>query len=241
MTSRWLISSKLGAAFATVLLLATPGLAGTFTGKVQLVESKNPDVRKHGDYSGVVAWLELRDPAAALPSPKPARMLQKDKHFLPHVLPIQVGAAVEFPNLDPIFHNAFSVFSGQPFDLGLYPPNKSKTVRFTHEGVVQVFCNIHPTMSAVILVLHTPFFAVTNVHGEFEIAGVPPGRYRLRFYHERALPATLQALDRDVVVDGNVATVAPVAISETGYLPIPHMNKFGKEYHGEGKESGYPR
>ena len=86
------------------------------------------------------------------------------------------GRHGRFPNLDPIFHNAFSNFSGQPFDIGLYPPSTSRSVTFKHPGIVRVFCNIHPTMSAIIAVLNTPWFAVTQATGKYSIANVPAGR-----------------------------------------------------------------
>ena len=70
-------------------------------------------------------------------------MQQKDKQFQPHVVAISLGSTVDFPNLDLIFHNAFSNFSGQPFDIGLYAPRTSRSVTFKHAGIVRVFCNIH--------------------------------------------------------------------------------------------------
>src|SRR6202044_1888521 len=105
---------------------------------------------------------------------------QKGKMFMPHILPVMAGTTVDFPNLDPIFHNAFSSYSGQIFDVGLYPPGTSRSVRFTREGVVRVFCNIHSSMSAMIVVLATPYFAVTGRDGSFALPDVPPGEYTLR-------------------------------------------------------------
>ena len=128
--------------------------------------------------------------------PSHYRMEQKDKHFKPHVLAIPVGAAVDFPNLDPIFHNVFSNYNGQIFDLGLYRPNTSRDVVFKRPGIVRVFCNIHPTMSAVIAVLDTPWFAVSDASGDFEIRDVPPGNYKLHVFHERATEETLSAPGR---------------------------------------------
>src|SRR5215510_4904279 len=140
--------------------------AATVVGRVELADSRDASVRKSRNYSGVVVWLEPNGhPAPGPPTPQHFKMLQKEKHFLPHVLAIPVGATVDFPNLDPIFHNAFSNFSGQPFDIGLYAPGTNKSVTFRHPGVVRVFCNIHSTMSAIIAVLPVPWFAVTDASG----------------------------------------------------------------------------
>ena len=125
-------------------------------------------------------------PAAA---PKHVQMLQKDRHFQPHVLAVPVGSTVDFPNLDPIFHNAFSNFSGQPFDTGLYTPGTIRTPGLSRSpGIVRVFCNIHPTMSAIIAVLPTPWYVVTGPTGQFTIPNVPPGEYQLQ-HLLRARPA----------------------------------------------------
>jgi plastocyanin len=211
--------------------LAQPATPTTMRGSVELVASRDPMVRKHKDYSGVVVWLE---PMAHLvphtPPSRPAVMLQKNKMFIPHVLAIEVGGSVSFPNLDPIFHNAFSNFNGQIFDVGLYKPGASRTVSFERVGIVRVFCNIHPQMSAVIAVLPTPYFAVTDKSGAFEIANVPPGDYQFHVFHERASPETLDRLVRKVTVETARLELPLLTISESGYLPAPHMNKYGKAY-----------
>ena len=164
---RWLICSSVGLGVAVGALV---------TGDVELTNSKNLAVRKHKDYAGVVLWLEPVDrPVPAMP-PKHVEMLQRDKLFQPHVVAISLGGTVDLPNLDLIFHNAFSNFSGQPFDIGLYAPRTSKGVTFKHAGIVRVFCNIHATMSAIIAVLNTPWYAVTQATGKYAIAGVPAGR-----------------------------------------------------------------
>src|SRR5262245_34314955 len=91
-----------------------PSAAATVSGKVQLTESRHPDVRSR-DYSGVAVWLERLDGVAPAPGSSVAKIAQKNKRFTPRVIAIPVGATVDFPNLDPIFHNAFSNFSGQAF------------------------------------------------------------------------------------------------------------------------------
>jgi len=203
----------------------------TVHGSVELVGSRDPLVRKHKDYSGVVVWLEPLGRSVALAAPhKPAVMLQKNKTFTPHVLAIPVGSSVAFPNLDPIFHNAFSNYNGQLFDVGLYKPGSSRTVAFQREGIVRVFCNIHPHMSAVIAVLPTPYFAVSDKAGAFEIPNLPPGDYQLHVFHERASPETLDRLIRKITVETARLELPPLTISESGYLPTPHRNKYGKEY-----------
>ena len=140
---------------------------------------------------------------------------------------IPVGATVDFPNRDPIFHNVFSNYNGQIFDLSLYKPNTSRDVVFKRPGIVRVFCNIHPTMSAVIAVLDTPWFAVSAGSGAFEIHDVPPGNYTLHIFHERATDETLNALTQPVTVESGAPRALPtIRISETGYIPAPHKNKW---------------
>jgi len=212
-------------------LIGTPLAGGSVAGRVELKDSRIASVRKSRDFSGVVVWLL---PAAGAPAPradgKHARLIQRDKTFTPHVLAIETGTTVDFPNYDPIFHNAFSNFSGQLFDIGLYAPGSSRSFRFQRSGTVRIFCNIHPAMSAVILVVDTPYFTVSGRDGNFEIANVPPGEYELKVFHERATDGVLQALERRVSVETGPLALPPIEISESGYLPAPHKNKYGKDY-----------
>jgi plastocyanin len=232
MTSRWLI-----------FFSAFPLCAAAVTGRVELRDSRDPAVRNRGDYSGVVLSLTLlQGPPAARSSTPHFTILQKDKSFSPHVLAIPVGSFVDFPNADPIFHNAFSSYSGQVFDIGLYPPGSTRSVRFTRAGVVRVFCNIHSSMSAMIVVLATPYFAITRRDGSFEIPNVDPGEYDLSVLHERATEAALETLGRKVTVNHEALVLPAIVISETGYLPIPHKNKYGHDYPPESDgHLTYPR
>jgi plastocyanin len=199
--------------------------ATTVRGSVQLMASK------HRDYSGVVVWLEPVNGAMERSFPaRPAQMIQKNKTFTPHVVAIPLGGSVSFPNLDPIFHNAFSNFNGQIFDVGLYKPGSSRTVTFKRAGVVRVFCNIHPQMSAVIAVLDTPYFAVTDRGGSFAIDNVPPGEYQFHVFHERAAQETLDSMAHKITVETAALELPPLSISEIGYLPVPHKNKYNKDY-----------
>ncbi len=220
--------------------LASSALAATVSGRVELVSSHDPNVRKHTDYSGVVAWLE---PAAGMPQVRAAaghaQMIQKNKTFSPHVLAISMGTIVDFPNFDPIFHNAFSNYNGQIFDIGLYAPGATRSIAFRREGVVRVFCNIHPAMSAVIVVLQAPYFTLSAKNGTFQITGVPAGSYRLHVFHERATEQTLAALTRPIEVTDEPLQLGPIQVSESGYLELPHQNKFGKDYPPASDSGGY--
>jgi plastocyanin len=216
---------------AWAALLAAIEMHAAVTGSVQLTGQRASAAQKRKDWSGVVVWLVPVDAAARVPvAPGHAAMVQKDKKFSPHILAVPVGTQVDFPNFDPIFHNAFSSFSGMPFDVGLYPPGTTRSVVFKRDGIVRVFCNIHQTMSAVIVVVKTPWFAVTNTQGNFQIAGVPAGDYRLHVFDERAPVDELKTLERKVTVENGSAMIGPIAISEAGYLPVPHKNKYGEDY-----------
>jgi plastocyanin len=212
------------------LLLAATGFAADVRGSVQLAHVHAAASHGAPDYSGLVVWLT---PTAAAPTltPQPGRatMTQKDKRFIPHVLAVRVGTTVRFPNLDPIFHSAFSNFSGQVFELGLYPPGTSRDVTFSRPGVDRIFCNIHPAMSAVIVVLEHPWFAVSDSSGAFVIHNVPPGAYTLHVFHERATKETLSALESRREIAGDM-TLAPLIVSEVGYIDVPHKNKYGADY-----------
>jgi plastocyanin len=210
--------------------------AATVTGRVELKDSRDPAVRTKANYSGIVVSLL---PVENTPSLSPARatIRQKGKMFLPHILAITAGTVVDFPNDDPIFHNAFSNYNGQVFDLTLYPPKTTRSVRFTRAGVVRVFCNIHASMSAVIVVLKTPYFAVTGRDGTFTIPQVPAGGYQLSVFHERATDAALRALDQHITVPESDFELPPITISETGYLPVPHTNKYNQPYPPEKNEN----
>jgi plastocyanin len=235
---RWRICFRTVA--VVVGLSSFVGTAGgaTVSGDVELVSSQDPNVHKHMDYSGVVVWLEPLSGQVLLPTASEhARMVQKNKTFTPHVLAITVGTIVDFPNYDPIFHNAFSNYNGQIFDIGLYPPGTTRSIAFRRGGVVRVFCNIHPAMSAVIVVLVSAHFAVTKTNGSYQILGVPDGSYRMHVFHERATPQTLEACRRTITVTGESIQAPPLTVSESGYLELPHKNKHGKDY-PPGTDSG---
>jgi plastocyanin len=118
------------------------------------------------------------------PPEQPAVMEQKELRFVPHVLVILVGTTVEFPNKDPLSHNVFSISDAKRFNFGLYSHGTIRRLKFEKAGVVELLCNVHLEMSGFIVVTKNPYFARTDADGSYRIAGVPPGRHRLRCWHE---------------------------------------------------------
>jgi hypothetical protein len=110
-------------------------------------------------------------------------MDQRDMKFIPRVLPVLVGTTVEFPNNDKVWHNVFSASDAKKFDLGLYAPGKSRSVTFDKPGAVRILCNVHPDMEAHIVIKGHPNFAVTDKRGNYQLKGVPLGKYRLEIWH----------------------------------------------------------
>ncbi len=204
----------------------------TVTGRVEVFGPRNT---KQANASGAAVWLinasETTEAAQHLARRRQElRLVQKDKSFRPHLLVVQVGSAVEFPNQDPCFHNVFSLFEGKRFDLGLYEAGTSHTVLFDRPGVCYIFCNIHPEMSAVVLVLNTPYFALSDDAGNVTISGVTPGRYILHVWHERAVPEDLKALSREITVSEKARSLGVARIVESPVMNMVHKNKYGQDY-----------
>jgi plastocyanin len=200
-------------------------------GIIELINAQIKGRDGRVDASGVVVWLDPLEGGASRPGRSTRRvMTQRGKRFIPHVLAVETGAEIEFPNEDPFFHNVFSIYDGRRFDLGLYASGETRPVHFNRPGISYVFCNIHPQMSAVVIALETPYYTLSDGRGVFSIAGVPDGRYRLLFWHERATAENLGKLSRTVQISGGNLDLGVIRISEEGYIPRQHANKHGEEY-----------
>jgi len=203
----------------------------TVTASVAIVK---PNKSKFRDPSNVVLWLTPTDGTVippkpvAQPSERP-RLVQKDKSFHPHVLIVPVGSLVQFPNHDPFFHNVFSLFEGKRFDLGLYEAGSTRDVLFDRQGISYIFCNIHAEMSAVVIALNTPYFAISDRRGQVLIPKVVPGHYILHVWYEGALPDALSALTREITVPEGTSTLGFVRVPASG-LPQEHKNLYGRDY-----------
>jgi plastocyanin len=152
--------------------------AGNIKGKVKAKGVRNP--------ANAVVYIE-KIPGKTFAPPKEAALMdQKDLTFIPHVLPVLVGTKVDFLNSDDVLHNVFSPDEcvGK-FNLGSWPKGQKKSYVFKNPCVVTLLCNVHPEMGAYILVLETPYFAVTDKEGNYEIKNVPAGNYTLKIWHEK--------------------------------------------------------
>jgi plastocyanin len=126
-----------------------------------------------------VVWLDAPSAPRSAHAAEPV-LDQTNLQFSPHVLAVEVGTTVKFPNDDRVFHNVFSTHDATTFNLGLYPVGMVKEIPFNKPGLSRIFCSIHPQMAAYVMVVDTPYFAVSDAAGHFVIRGVPSAMYH---YH----------------------------------------------------------
>ena len=231
--------AALGAAMLCGISFSSGAQNALVTAQVQIVARSAPKpAATHSapaSPADVVVWLEPIEPdgkpiVSAVEPPRGVQLIQRNKTFEPHVIVVPVGTVVQFPNRDPFFHNVFSLFDGKRFDLGLYEAGSSKPLRFDRPGVSFLFCNIHPEMSAVVVVLQTPYFAKSDRTGRISIAGVPDGRYRLRVWYERSAPEDLRKLDRAVEISAGTRALGELRVPEDPNATLAHKNKYGQDY-----------
>jgi len=176
-----------------ILFLYLPGqaMAGKITGTVKVNGLRSP--------ADILVYLVKAPPVQEDLSKTKFIMDQQNLTFNPHILPIPVGASVDFPNNDKVDHNIFSLSRTKKFNLGSYKPGDNKTVLFDKPGIVELRCDVHAEMAAYIMVLKNPYFAVTDDQGRFEIPDskhieqngikgmkdLPAGNYVLKIWHEK--------------------------------------------------------
>jgi len=201
-----LVFLKLLAGTILLVYLSTPAFAGKISGMVKVKGLRSS--------ANILVYLTKTAPVPFDLSQTKFVMDQLNLTFSPHILPIPVGATVRFPNNDKVDHNVFSLSRTKKFNLGTYKHGESKTVLFDKPGIVELRCDMHAEMLAYILVLKTPFFAVTDAKGRFEIPDtmylgkngltgiktLPSGKYTLKTWHEK-----LKTGRKKVMVPGNGA------------------------------------
>jgi plastocyanin len=216
-------------------LFAAMGHAQTADASIHVEVSHHhePAASKQTSNAGVVVWLTSN--SALPPSPAARSMLhytlvQKDKQFSPHILVVPTGSNVDFPNLDPFFHNVFSLFNGKRFDLGLYEAHTQRSVLFDRDGVSYIFCNIHPEMGAVVVALSTPYYAISSRDGNVVLHNLPSGRYRLHLWAENVPLDRLEILSRNVDIGHQNIDLGSISLAASGNVMTHHQNKFGESY-----------
>jgi plastocyanin len=192
--------------------------SGTIAGEIRVTKGG----KAKSEHGNVVVYIE------GAPKPKDVArkhvIRQRDVQFDPRTSVIVKGTTVEFPNEDKIFHNVFSASRPARFDLGLYRSGTSKSVEFRREGVVDIFCNIHPEMISRVVVVPNEFFTVTDAAGKFRIEGLPPGKYPVV-----AMPAYGEPVRTTLeVAAGKTATLAVEVVE--GDKPTQHRRKDGTPY-----------
>jgi len=206
---------------ATALFAATLS-AAPVTGTVGFVTKRG----QHPIVNETLVWLEpAGGTRVARRAPESVQMVTRNKMLIPHVMAIPVGSTVSFPNDDPISHNLFSLSSANAFDLGLYRRGAGKSEKFDTPGVVNVYCNVHPNMSAVIHVMATPYYGFADANGRYAF-DVPPGKYRVVAWNEQGGVAESAA---DVTA-GSVTTPIALTIDMRNFRLGEHLNKAGKPY-----------
>jgi plastocyanin len=143
------------------------------------------------DNGDPLAWERLRvviyvDGNALGTKPATATVEQKNRRFVPETVVVPVGSTVSFPNLDPIFHNVFSLSKVKSFDLGNYPRNQTRTVTFTKPGIVFVHCHLHPNMAAAIVVSPNAWSTQPDESGAYQLPNVPAGTHKVVAWHRAA-------------------------------------------------------
>jgi plastocyanin len=186
------VSRRLVHALIFTLFSACSLSAASIGGRVELPKTRaTPVVNQRYAIVASAGVLSTNPPVAVVylegefakpPTQLVTQILQKDLAFLPALLPVQVGTKVEFPNLDDTYHNIFSFSPPKRFDLGRYRSDEKPVPSQVFEvaGLVTLRCDIHEHMRALILVLDTPHFVITNADGEFRLNGLPEGRYKLK-------------------------------------------------------------
>ena len=188
---KWNLDIKTLLAGLLLLYLPAQAGAGSITGTVKVRGLRSP--------ANILVYLNKAPAVAVDLSGAQFVMDQRNLTFLPHILPVPVGATVSFPNNDKVDHNVFSLSRTKKFSLGSYKPGEIKTVRFDKPGFVELRCDVHAEMLAYIMIMKSPYFAVTDAKGRFEIpdlnlleqvgiqgiTNIPPGKHFIKTWHEK--------------------------------------------------------
>jgi plastocyanin len=215
-----------GLALAGLALVAVAAPTPPEPGRLRMRVTLRDAAGRVAPVADAVIWLPGVEPASSVPRvSSPPRVAQRGKRFEPRVEVVRVGTEVAFPNYDRVFHNVFSLSEVARFDLGLYRNGASRAARFERPGVARIYCNIHPQMTAFMVVVDSGLYARTGPDGVAELDQVPSGRHAVRVWHERA-----EESERTVVVAAGALADAAVALDGSAWRFVQHLNKYGRAY-----------
>ena len=197
----------------------------TVSGRITVMEK---DDKIAQDVATSVVWL--LGPASAGVTPDTFEIITADKQFRPNVVVVPKGSTVMFPNSDPFNHNVFSLSREAPFDLGLYGRRESRATTFNRTGLIRVYCNVHPRMTASVVVRDNPFYTQPAGDGSFVMRNVPPGTYTLVAWHARAAEHSQEI---DVSADG--INVVDIELDASRHRFVQHRNKYDRPYSRRGR------
>ena len=178
-------STSRSAVWILALLIGAPATAGTL--RVSVVDERGQPVER------VAVYAVPSKPLAATAGSRSALMDQAHSAFVPHVLIVQTGTSVLFPNNDVVSHHVYSFSEPKTFELGLYKGNAHPPVLFDRPGLVVLGCNIHDSMLGYILVVDTPHFASTDAQGALSLEGLAADDYSVHVWTERLRPSDMPA------------------------------------------------
>jgi plastocyanin len=192
------IAAKAAVAASLIVVMAGASQANEIKGKVSVQGIKSVE--------SIAVYVDAI-PDKKFDAPKDHVVIdQRKMAFIPHVVAVQQGTTVEFLNSDPVGHNVYwpSISGNKKLshNLGTWPKGEKKPFQFNDLGTASLLCNVHPEMSGYVVVVPTPYFAVTDKDGNFEIKNIPAGKYTLKTWSEDGKPTT-QAVD----LSGATATV----------------------------------
>lgn len=223
--------NHISGAFAAALVwlvIAAAGHAGDISGQVTVLNREKAPLARFDNAVVFIEGIETPPPI------EPALMDQRNKEFVPRLLPVIKGQEIRFSNSDRIQHNVFSPHEQEPFDLGLYPEGESRSVRLNYLRRHKVYCNLHKNMVADLFVLPNRFFSVTDETGRYRIQGLPEGEYVLRVWHifGGADQQRIRVDQTPLVVDFKLHS------AQSSQDILEHPNKTGRGY-SSSESDGY--
>lgn len=189
---------------------------------------------KVGEANFSQVMIRLTQEGKNAPLPRARHTVEmSDKKFLPKFLMVRPGDEVVFRNLDPFKHNVFSLSESNKFDLGLYESGTAPGYVFEKEGLVKVYCNVHPEMACFVMVTDAPWIFQTDGTGQYSFDALEEGHYTFYAWSVRG------DYEKEIFVKGGQTLKLDFTIDGSRYSGPAHSNKFGKAYPNRARNERY--